>query len=97
MRKNTKTMSYFPSTNSQELSDAIVDLVNNGANIINLSSGLTNSSLTLYTKFQDADDYADNFKNLFVLNVQSLKIRNYLSISLWLKYQINNIIQLFLK
>jgi hypothetical protein len=78
-------MSYFPSTNSEELSDAIVDLVNNGANIINLSSGLTNSSLTLYTTFQDADDYAGNLKNFFVLNVQSLKIRNYLSISLWLK------------
>ena len=49
---------YFPSSNSEELAEAIVEVVEQGAKIINLSLGLSKSSLTLYPKLQEAYDYA---------------------------------------
>jgi len=49
---------YFPSSSPDELAKAIVEVVDKGAKIINLSLGLSNSSLTLYTKLQEAYDYA---------------------------------------
>jgi subtilisin family serine protease len=51
---------YFPSSNPEELAKSIVEVVDKGAKIINLSLGLSNSSLTLYTKLQDAYVYARN-------------------------------------
>jgi len=49
---------YFPSSTPDELAKSIVEVVDNGSKIINLSLGLSNSSLTLYTKLQEAYDYA---------------------------------------
>ncbi|MGC2575032.1 MAG: S8 family serine peptidase [Candidatus Nitrosopolaris sp.] len=48
----------FPSTTPEELSDAIIEVVNTGASIINLSLGLSTSSLTTYPMLQEAYDYA---------------------------------------
>ena len=44
---------YFPYTNYKDLSNAIVEVVDKGVNIINLSLGLSNSSLTLYKELQE--------------------------------------------
>jgi subtilisin family serine protease len=51
---------YFPASNPAELSKAIVEVVDRGANIINLSLGLSNSSITIHTELQDAYNYACN-------------------------------------
>jgi subtilisin family serine protease len=48
----------FPSTSPEELSEAIIEVVNAGANIINLSLGLSTSSLIRYSVLQEAYDYA---------------------------------------
>jgi subtilisin family serine protease len=48
----------FPSTTPEELSNAIIETVDAGANIINLSLGLSRTSLTVYAKLQEAYDYA---------------------------------------
>ena len=47
-----------PSVTSEELADAIIETVAAGARIINLSLGLSLSSLTTYDKLQQAYDYA---------------------------------------
>jgi len=57
-KENQGNHIYFPSSNPEELAEAIVEVVDKGAKIINLSLGLSNSSLTLYTKLQEAYDYA---------------------------------------
>jgi subtilisin family serine protease len=49
---------YHPSTTPNDLYDAMVEVIDKGAKIINLSLGLSTSSLTLYTKLQEAYDYA---------------------------------------
>jgi subtilisin family serine protease len=48
----------FPSSNPEDLSDAIIEIVNAGARIINLSLGLSTSSLVTYPELQEAYDYA---------------------------------------
>jgi subtilisin family serine protease len=48
----------FPSAKPEELSEAIIEVVNAGANIINLSLGLSTSSLIRYPVLQEAYDYA---------------------------------------
>lgn len=48
----------FPNSTPEELSNAIVETVDAGARIINLSLGLSTSSLTIYNELQEAYDYA---------------------------------------
>jgi hypothetical protein len=43
----------FPSTTPEELSDSIIELVDGGASIINLSLGLSTSSLMTYGALQE--------------------------------------------
>jgi subtilisin family serine protease len=50
--------SSFPSATPEELSNAIIETVDAGAKIINLSLGLSTSSLTVYDSLQQAYDYA---------------------------------------
>jgi subtilisin family serine protease len=50
--------SIIPSATPEELSDAIIETVDVGARIINLSLGLSTSSLVVYDKLQQAYDYA---------------------------------------
>lgn len=47
-----------PNTTPEELSDAIIETIDAGARIINLSLGFSSSSLTVYDKLYDAYDYA---------------------------------------
>jgi len=47
-----------PSVTPEELTNAIIETVDAGARIINLSLGLSSSSLTTYDKLQQAYDYA---------------------------------------
>ena len=56
--RNIMTLLLFPSTTPEELSDAIIEVVDAGARIINLSLGLSTSSLMTYPKLQEAYDYA---------------------------------------
>jgi subtilisin family serine protease len=55
---STNNNNIFPSSTSEELSNAIIETVDAGAKIINLSLGLSASSLTVYDKLQQAYDYA---------------------------------------
>jgi subtilisin family serine protease len=48
----------FPNTTQEELSNAIIETIYAGANIINLSLGLSSSSLIVNDKMQQAYDYA---------------------------------------
>lgn len=48
----------LPSTTPKELSNAIIETVNAGAKIINISAGLSTSSLVSYGELEDAYDYA---------------------------------------
>jgi len=52
------SFTYLPNSNPEELSDAIIEIVNKGTKIINLSLGLSSSSLVTYSKLQEAYDYA---------------------------------------
>jgi subtilisin family serine protease len=57
--KNThRDIMTFPSTTAEKLSNAIIETIDAGARIINLSLGLSSSSLTVYDKLQQAYDYA---------------------------------------
>ena len=56
----------FPSTTPEELSDAIIEVVDAGARIINLSLGLSTSSLITYPKLQEAYDYARQHGTIIV-------------------------------
>ena len=56
--KKHNDMLLFPSTTPEELSDAIIEIVDARARIINLSLGLSTSSLITYPKLQEAYDYA---------------------------------------
>jgi subtilisin family serine protease len=49
---------FFPSTSPEELAVSITETVDAGAQIINLSLGLSTSSLTIYYRLQEAYDYA---------------------------------------
>jgi subtilisin family serine protease len=48
----------FPNVTPEELANAIIETVDAGAQVINLSLGLSSSSLTVYDKLQQAYDYA---------------------------------------
>jgi subtilisin family serine protease len=48
----------FPSATPKELANAIIETVDAGAQVINLSLGLSSSSLTVYDNLQQAYDYA---------------------------------------
>ena len=48
----------LPSTTPKELSNAIIETVDAGAKIINISAGLSISSLVTYKELDDAYDYA---------------------------------------
>lgn len=56
----------FPSTIPDELSDAIVEVVDGGARIINLSVGLSTTSLITYPTIQEAYDYARKHEAVIV-------------------------------
>jgi subtilisin family serine protease len=53
-----KNAILFPSTTPKELSNAIIETVDAGAKIINISAGLSASSLVAYSELKDAYDYA---------------------------------------
>jgi subtilisin family serine protease len=55
---NNNDIIFLPSTTSEELSSAIIETIDAGAKIINLSLGLSASFLTVYDKLQQAYDYA---------------------------------------
>ena len=57
-KKTDKKDVLFPSSTPEELANAIIDTVNAGAKIINLSLGLSVSSMAEYDKLQQAYDYA---------------------------------------
>jgi subtilisin family serine protease len=48
----------FPIATPEELSNAIIETIDAGARVINLSLGLSTSSLTVYDELQQAYDYA---------------------------------------
>jgi subtilisin family serine protease len=48
----------FPGTTPEKLSNAIVETIDAGARIINLSLGLSTSSMIVYDRLQEAYDYA---------------------------------------
>ena len=48
----------IPSTTPEKLSDAIIETINAGARIINLSLGLSTSPLIVYDRLRQAYDYA---------------------------------------
>jgi subtilisin family serine protease len=55
---NNKNMMIVPSVTPEELANAIIETVDAGTRIINLSLGLSSSSLTTYRELQEAYDYA---------------------------------------
>lgn len=54
----TGSSSKFPNSTPQELAEAIVEIVDAGARIINLSLGLSTSCLAKFTELNEAYDYA---------------------------------------
>jgi subtilisin family serine protease len=56
--KNNDIALMFPTATPEQLSDAIIEVVEAEAKIINLSLGLTASSLVTYHKLQEAYHYA---------------------------------------
>jgi subtilisin family serine protease len=54
----TNNASSVLSTTSEELSNAIIDTIDAGAHIINLSLGFSTSALVVYDRLQQAYDYA---------------------------------------
>jgi subtilisin family serine protease len=57
-KTNNNNNNILPSATPEELFNAIVETIDAGAKIINLSLGLSTSSLTVYDKLQQAYDYA---------------------------------------
>lgn len=72
----------LPSTTPEELSEAIIEVVNTGAHIINLSLGLSTSSLITYPMLQEAYDYARKHGSIIVAasgnqgNIGSMSLLN---------------------
>jgi subtilisin family serine protease len=56
----------FPSTTPEELSDSIIEVVDAGAHVINLSLSLSTSSLMKYPILQEAYDYARHRHTIIV-------------------------------
>jgi len=66
---NTKGINndiIFPSTTPEELSDSIIEVVDAGAHIVNLSLALSTSSLMKYPILQEAYDYARRHEVILV-------------------------------
>jgi subtilisin family serine protease len=61
-RENIDNTGYksmiFPSARAEELSNAIIETIDAGARIINLSLGLSTSSIRIYDRLQQAYDYS---------------------------------------
>jgi subtilisin family serine protease len=55
---NNDSVLVLPSSTSKELSNAIIETIDAGAKIINISAGLSTSSLVAYRELEDAYDYA---------------------------------------
>jgi subtilisin family serine protease len=64
---NNNNTFFIPSSTPKELARAIVETVNAGAKIINLSIGLSISSLTLYQELQEAYNYASGHGTIIVI------------------------------
>ena len=56
--ESDKVRNSFPVSTAEELASAIIEIVDAGARIINLSLGLSTSSLIIYQELQQAYDYA---------------------------------------
>src|SRR5215216_1598031 len=55
---NDNTLTTLPASTPEKLSSAIIETIDAGARIINLSAGLVSPSLVSYHKLQEAYDYA---------------------------------------
>jgi subtilisin family serine protease len=72
----------FPSTTPEELSEAIIEVVNAGADIINLSLGLSTSSLVSYPALSEAYEYARRHGTIIIAasgnqgNIGSISLMN---------------------
>jgi subtilisin family serine protease len=55
---NGRSSTVLPSTTPQELSTAIIETVDAGARVINLSLGLSTSVLTVFNELEEACEYA---------------------------------------
>jgi subtilisin family serine protease len=64
-RGETNYSGQLPSSSPQVLADAIVEIVDAGARIINLSLGLSSSSIIKFSELYEAYDYA--FKNHVII------------------------------
>jgi subtilisin family serine protease len=58
LNTNKSANLLIPSSSPKELSNAIIETVDAGAKIINISAGLSTSSLVAYSELEDAYDYA---------------------------------------
>jgi subtilisin family serine protease len=56
--KKSAALLLLPSTTPKELSNAIIESIDAGAKIINISAGLSTSSLVPYSELEEAYDYA---------------------------------------
>jgi subtilisin family serine protease len=70
----------FPSTSPNKLADAIIDVVDAGAKIVNLSAGLASSSLKRYPSLITAYDYARSRGVLVVMAAGNQGYMGYLSL-----------------
>jgi subtilisin family serine protease len=57
----------FPSSTPEELSNAIIETVDTGARIINLSLGISSSSMIIYRELQDSYEYARRHDVIMVI------------------------------
>lgn len=57
---------YFPTSSPKELSDAIIEIVDAGVDLINLSIGISSSSIVKFHELQQAYEYAMQ-KNVLIL------------------------------
>jgi subtilisin family serine protease len=64
---NNKSTYGIPISNPEELSKAIIETIDYGAKIINLSLGLSSSSLITYSNLMDAYDYARKHEVILVV------------------------------
>jgi subtilisin family serine protease len=65
--KNKDVDLNFPASTPKELSNAIIETIDAGARIINLSLGLSSSSLIVYSELREAYDYAANHNVIVVV------------------------------
>ena len=63
-----------PVTTPEELSKAIIEVVDSGVKIINLSLGLSSPSLVVYDSLQQAYDYALRKQVIIVVELATKEI-----------------------